>query len=116
MAEFRFYCVKCKSKFSINKEGVDQTSQLTNVFCPSCGDKWGKPNSKIELDLGVFKTSQVQSRSSVAKENLEASKDAEERARDDKAYLDRENPQVMPGVRKSTVDKINERAGNELDI
>jgi len=116
MAEFNFYCVKCKNKFSINKEGVEHTTQLINVFCPSCGDKWGKPESKIELDLGVFKTSQVSSRASVAEENREATKSAEEQAREDRAYLDREDPQVMPGIRKSVVDKINEKARNELDI
>ena len=115
MATFNFRCKKCINKFSLDKEKIDDIKHIGNVFCPSCGDKWGTPESKIEYDMSHV-ASFTQGSKSKGKENLEASSWAENQARQDRMVLDREDPEVRPGVRKSLVDKINQRANDSLDI
>lgn len=112
MANFKFNCKKCKNKFTVDKEEVSDIKEIGNVFCPSCGDKWGNPESKIEYDMSGFVGSITRSKNSMAKENKEASASAEDQARRDMSVLDQEDPQVLPGVRKSVVDKINSRASD----
>lgn len=110
MATFSFKCLECKNSFSVDKEGVEHTNELKNVFCPSCGKKWGSPDAKIELQVAVAGGAITHSRTRIADDNREASRYAEHEAMKDREYLDRENPQVAPGVRKSAVDTINARA------
>ena len=80
------------------------------MFCPCHGKRWGEPESKIEYDMAPPSVTRTLSMRS--KENAEASREAEEQARRDREMLSRENPEVMPGVRKSAIDTINERAND----
>lgn len=113
MATISFICRECKpeQKFTVERQSAD-TNKLGKVFCPGCGREWGT-GVKIELDFHPATTSR--SSAAVGKENTEMSRDAQERARSDRDYLDRTDPEVQPGVRQSSVDKINRKMGEFLN-
>ena len=113
MAAFEFRCKDCNNKFQVEKGGISNLNDIGNVFCPGCGKKWGAPEARIEWAQN-FASITNNSRSSLARENAEASRYAEEQA----AQARRENPLVTIAgpagkpplqVPKSALDMIEQK-------
>lgn len=107
---FSFICKECapNQRFTIEREASD-VKEVGNVFCPGCGQKWGS-GAKIEWqDLAQFPVKATRSHDMVGRENNDQSRAAQEEAMRDRQYLDRTDPEVQPGIRKSQVETINQR-------
>lgn len=117
MKTYGFNCLECKNKFTVERE-EEHINELKKIFCPGCGKQWGTPTAKIEIVIDVPATLK-RSSDAISKENREASNYAEEQARRDREYLNREDPEVVINgrekIRKSILDKIDKRA-QDLNI